>query len=885
MPALPPGDYVVRVERQGFHPAEQVGVRVGIDREVTLELRILPMFREEVTVASAAPIVDVTGTTTSIIVEQKVFKELPVARSYRDLAFLAPGVVEAGSPGQPSINGSSTSENRYFMDGLDVTDPEGGTLKSTLPVEFLEQVEIKTGGFDPEYGGAMGGIVNVVTRSGSNDLHGSLFGYYTDDSLKSQSPTSVQNVQFLGFKEYDAGGTLGGRIVRDRLWYFLGLDPPQARQEHWTTRQAIRVTDRTEHFYYTGKLNWQLHSSHELAVSAFGDPEKAVSHFRNAAGILKDETRIRSKHVVLSYNGILTSGAFLEFSAGRYDQNDRKTPAADMPWYADQSGGRFAIAQNCGDPNPLVGGFLRFAQGCLGGTEAALDDTSRDELRAAATLHGKTGRLDHEIKAGASLLWVKYDQVDRFPGPAPGPFFDSEGTLVNLKGPAGQLWVLRPNVAHLIDVDLDSLSRNQEEGLFLQDRVRINERLMVNLGLRADAFDSTGDRTAQDPNFRLKFGFGEMISPRIGVAWDPMGSGRSKLFAHYGRSYESVPLALNFFAFGTDRTFSYDFAYPAGGALPDAHNPGTLISSQAIGGSASHVSTDIKPMYTDEYLLGFEYQVRPEVSVGVTVIYRDIGNVVEDISFDGGHTAIITNTGGTFRVDPVTRHPLETPVFFPELVRRYRAVQFAFQKRLRDNWQLFGSYVYSRDEGNYPGADGCCANLTDIALRPEFLENASGLLPNDRTHQVKLYGSYHWLFGLTSGFSSRYLSGSPISKLGSFPGFLGFGRRFVTARGSAGRTPDLFTLDLHLGYPMRFGKSGISLELFADVFNVADSQKVTLVDETWTFTEAAKTDDPHECGGPGTGDGTACPDGNPNWGGALAFQEPRTLRFGVRLSW
>ena len=886
LPALPPGDYEVRGEREGFHPVEQVGVRVPIDREISLDLRFLPVFREEVTVASAPPIVDVTGTTIGTIVERQLFKELPTARTYLDLVFLAPGVAEGGVPGQPSMNGSSYAENRYVVDGLDVTGPAGGTLRSTLPVEFLEQVEIKTGGFGPEYGGALGGIVNVVTRSGSNNLHGSLFGYYKDDSLKSQPPVSVQNVQFLGFKEYDGGGTLGGKIVRNRLWFFLGLDPA-VRDEHWITRQQIRVTDKSEHLYYTGKLNWQLNPSHQIAASTFGDPSKVTSHYRNSAGILEDEDRTRSNHVILSYSGVLSSAAFLEFSAGRYDQSDRRTPAADVPFYADQSGGKFATAQNCGDPNPLIGGFVRFALGCLGGTEGALDYESRDELRAAATLHGKTGRLDHEIKAGGSLLRVRYDQVDRFPGPAPGPFFDSEGTLLNSKGPAGQLWVLRPTSTFLIDVDLDGLSKNQEEALFLQDRVRINERLIINLGLRAEAFDATGERTAQDPNFRLKFGFGEMIAPRIGIAWDPMGNGRSKLFAHYGRSYESVPLAFNFFAFLNDKSYLYDFEYPAGGVLPTAHNPGKVIDGFPIGGNATHVAAGIKPMSIDEYLLGFEYPVRPEISVSVTAVYRNIGNVVDEISIDGGRTFIITNPGGTIRADPVTGQPLAVPVVFDEPVRRYRALQFTFQRRLQGNWQLFGSYVYSKDEGNYPGPDANfgSANITGITDRPEFFQNVSGLLSNDRTHQAKLYGSYHWFFGLTSGFSSRYLSGTPISKLGVFPGTNGFGRRLITPRGSAGRTPDLFTFDLHLAYPIHFGKGGLTAEVFADLFNVADSQKATRVDETWTNASAPKTTDPNECGGPGTGPGTACPDGNPNWGGPLAFQDPRTLRFGARLSW
>ena len=92
---------------------------------------------------------------------------------------------------------------------------------------------------------------------------------------------------------------------------------------------------------------------------------------------------------------------------------------------------------------------MLFAAGCLGGTQGNLNDTSRDQLRAAATLHGRTGSLDHEIKAGADLLWVKYHQVSHFSGQAPGPFYDSEGTLLNPNGLAGQLWVLLPTRAHL----------------------------------------------------------------------------------------------------------------------------------------------------------------------------------------------------------------------------------------------------------------------------------------------------------------------------------------------------------------------------------------------------------------------------------------------------
>ncbi|MEO8348570.1 MAG: TonB-dependent receptor, partial [Acidobacteriota bacterium] len=175
---LPPGAYVARAESAGLPPVEQAGVPVAADSSRTLDLRILPRFREKVEVAGASPILDATSSATTTIVERQVFKELPTSRTFLDLSYLAPGVVNAGGTGYPSINGASLAENRYFVDGLDVTDPGTGTLETTLPVDFLQEVDIKTGGFGPEYGGALGGILNVVTRSGSNQLHGSVFGFY-----------------------------------------------------------------------------------------------------------------------------------------------------------------------------------------------------------------------------------------------------------------------------------------------------------------------------------------------------------------------------------------------------------------------------------------------------------------------------------------------------------------------------------------------------------------------------------------------------------------------------------------------------------------------------------------------------------------------------------
>jgi hypothetical protein len=883
---LPPGDYEVRAALEGFTTAVQSGVLLRIDREITLEFQLAPSFSEEVTVLGAPPILDVTGTAIGVIVERGEFERLPIGRSYSSLAYLAPGVVDGGyDPGSPSIAGASAAENRYIVDGLDTTSPGFGILAGTLPPEFLEVVEIKTGGFGLEYGGALGGVINVLTRSGGNDFHASAFGYYRNDGFGADPPKSVQNDQFLGSRTYDYGATLGGGILRDGLWYFLGVNPTSDASD-WITSQGLRVTDESRVLTYAGKLSWQLHPGHRVVASAFGNPGESTGTFRFAAGLLRDTFDTQIHHFVLAYDAILGRDLTLELSAGRQKGNTTRSPAADRPWYTDSTGGGFARAQNCGDPDLVVNG-MSFAPGCLGGTFVYDHlDGLRDELRLSTTGYARTGRLNHQLKVGATLRRVKMEFNTLYPAPVPGPFYDSAGTLVDAGGLAGQQWTLFPDFARLDEREQDTPGQNDELALYFQDQVSIGGRWTLQLGIRADAFDSTGRKTEQDGSARLKFGLEEMIAPRLGLALDPIGMGRSKLFAHYARYYESMPLYFTKL-FGNTRRNFYFFAYPESGALPSAEDPGVLLSRTSRVGVV-RVASNLHPQHTDEYLLGFEHQLGQDVSVGVTGVYRKVGDVLEEFSIDDRASFIFGNPGGTITSHPVTGVPLPAPVVFAEPTREYRALQASFQKRLRNNWQLAGSYVYSKNEGNYVGLykqdlGQLAPNLTADFDLPELADNASGLLPNDRTHQVKLYGSYQWSFGLITGLFAQYLSGTPISKIGYHQFYGPF--RYIAPRGSAGRTPDLITLDLHTEYPIPLAKRHLTVALFADLFNVTDAQHPIVVDQIWTFAAARTTEDPNECGGPGTGPGTSCPDGNPNWGQPILFQTPRALRIGARLSW
>jgi hypothetical protein len=298
------------------------------------------------------------------------------------------------------------------------------------------------------------------------------------------------------------------------------------------------------------------------------------------------------------------------------------------------------------------------------------------------------------------------------------------------------------------------------------------------------------------------------------------------------------------------------------------------------------ISDDLEAMYTEEILAGFEYEVMPNVAVGIKGTVRNINNVIEDISVDGGHTYFITNPGGTVTHNPITGEQLDAPVFFPEPVRDYEALELTLNKRFSNNWQLFGSAVYAKNEGNYGGLfrqdnGQLDPNITSLYDLPELLQGAEGLLPNDREYQFKVYGSYLWPFRLTTGFFAQYLDGTPISKLGAHP-IYGANERFVVPRGSAGRTPDIWNVDLSLQYPIRFG-AGNDLKLIVDIFNISDQQEAATVSQTWT-NRRDTVGLLNDCGGPGTGPGTACPEGNPLWGTPTSYQTPRTFRLGAKFS-
>ncbi len=892
-PALPPGSYRLVGALQGYSPIEVGEITVDLDSTATVELVLTEAITDEIVVREHSRALDTRSTTTGAVFSDALIEALPTPRTVESLALASPSVIDGGlgeKLGQfrssPSVRGASAAENRYLINGLDVTDPGYGVLSTSLAFEFVEAVEVKSGGYEAEYGGALGGVLNVLTKSGTNRLRGDLFGYFTDDSLQATSPETRRFGQTLGLTEFDFGFDLGGKLVTDRLWYFLALNPSFLEQDQ-TNTQKIPFSTRLDRLYCAAKLDWQIDASKTLVASAFGDPSQVEDEpIAPAAGRIGHDFDFGGRSWSVDFGSLIGDHVYLEAFLGRYEQEFSQTPfSEESPAYQDlQGSGYWAKQQECGDSGAIEASGIWFAEGCVGGVLAfEPDDRKRDQVRAATSWLAGT----HDLEIGGEYRRLENNRSYRYPAPTSAPLVDSTGFVVAPQGVAGAIFELGDGYYDIFVVSSASVGETNELALFAQDSWQPRPWLTINLGMRSDSFRSEGQATSEFPDRALDFGFNDMIAPRFGVVVDPMRNGHSKLSASAARYYESVPLDINVRTFGNERGSIHFFLYPEDGSLPTYSNLGAYLFGFEFGLGAS-VDPDVEPMYTDELMLGFQYQLRPDLTFGLTGVHREIRQVVEDISVDDGQTYFITNPGGTYTVNPVTGQPLPEPVTFPEAERQYKALELTLNKRLRNNWQLGGSYVYSSNEGNYPGlyrqATGQLdPNITSLFDLPELLDGAYGPLPNDRPHQIKFFGSYLVRNRLTIGFFGQYLSGTPVNKLGDHT-LYGSGERFIVPRGAAGRTPALQNLDLHLAYEIPLRKRW-RLNLIADVFNVTNQQKPIVVDEIWTFSSAFETTDPNECGGPGTGAGTDCPEGNPEWGEPREYQSPRVVRLGIRLSW
>jgi hypothetical protein len=897
---LPPGLYTVSAALDGFNTVEQRDVKVGIDRTVRLEMTMVAAFTGEVTVLSEAPVVDVTNATSGVSVSAETFEKLPLARDFYAVAQIASGA--ATDAVGTTFYGSTGAENQYVIEGLNTTGGRYGDEGKTLNFDFIQEVEVKTGGLPAEYGRLTGGLINAITRSGGNEIEGSAFGFYqggdlqSDNSTASETPETQATVQDID-SQYDVGFTLGGAFVQDKLWYFAAYNR-QNRTDATTIIRDIQpvpgfespppvgsvVDADTSSDLYSAKLTWRITPNQSLAASVIGDPastDGAVFPVGGPESTYDGEQDFGSDDLLARYDAVLGSSWVVEGLIGLHQEESRFAGGGkDLPLYIDQRGPR---------PFPTAGGY-GFHEDQETEREVMKVDVSkflgRFELKFGADRenvgidteiwNGGAGQriylFNNRATAGGPTVYRHRFYVDES---APGFDRDDPST-----------WRLAAPLAAAPDSVNDSA--------YGQLSWKASPTLTVNAGVRWEA------QEVRDRNGDAAIEIDDNWAPRLQVVWDPTADGRSKVFGSFGRYYESIPLDINVRAFGGEtQCFCYNFS-PDPNDISPAPDAETGFRSSLLGG-ATPVDPDLEGQYVDEYLVGYEYEVAPNFVLGVQGTYRELGSVIEDFLIISEGNYFIANPGqGLGRVATFYDYS-EVPA--EEARREYTGVELNARKRYSNGWQLYASYLWSELEGNYDGVFQASTGQLDPNINSafdyaDFLINADGKLTNDREHSFKVNGSYTLLEGplaeLTVGLSAYFRTGTPLTAYGYSFAYSNW-EYYLTPRGALGRNPDEYEADLHVSYPLDLGPGQLELQL--DVFNLLDRQSVTVLDQRYNLQDARCAGIPDEiCNGDGgllhDGESTdpvgGIPDPratatNPDFLRAgAAFTGQRSLRLGLR---
>ena len=279
---LPPGKYDVTVAATGgFAESKresQVEVNISSTSSGDVRMSIAGQQATVTITGTAGAGIDVTSNTSGSHVTTEQFSNFPTQRTVQGLYTIAPTVAPSGlkdASGRdrdPSVGGASGPENNYILDGVNTTDPAFGGSGANLPFEFIQEVEIKTGSYGAEYGRATGGIFNVITKSGSNEIRGDAFAYFTTKGMVRE----VKNFPFTGaspsgFSEIDAGVDIGGPIKKDKLWFFGAFNPHRRENQYLTQTFLLPVDNRVTTPFYAGKITWGVNTANTLTLSTFGD--------------------------------------------------------------------------------------------------------------------------------------------------------------------------------------------------------------------------------------------------------------------------------------------------------------------------------------------------------------------------------------------------------------------------------------------------------------------------------------------------------------------------------------------------------------------------------------------------------------------------------------
>src|SRR5216684_5556681 len=703
---LIPGSYSVKVQKTGFRVANIKSAEVQINKTTSIEVILeTGQVSETVEVSAAATTVDTSATSVNSDFSDDFYSKIPLGRGVSSLFYLAPGVVSGGGTGveNPSISGSSGLENLYVADGVSINDPafgglgvwsrEYGALGSGINLSFVKEVQVKSGGFEAQYGHASGGIVQIVTKSGGTETHGQIGAYFHPRAWQT-TPLNADDFnplnkvgRHLNDSTYEADFELGGYVpgLKNHLFYFGTFNPSFAQDyEAPVVGSGLfnilkgEADRRTNSYDYAGKLTFKLNDKHMVESSVFGDPNWTnhvpwrTLNTGNTTSFSKWDYGTRNW--ATRYNGTLSS-TWLVDAGFTWAWNHFTETAQDIYQIVDTT-------QTAG----LTGQRGSFTAQGLGFNEP-YDSNSKG-------IFGDTSKTFHFLGSQHTIAWgynwqnQSYDDITvntgpRFPIPATNADGNSYGLptsfpvagqltdasfqlelasdvvptgspdctlcpFMNIPGFSARQRVVLVQTRGRFDSRVTK-SRGKYHAAYIGDSWQMGTHVTFNAGLRWEQQRLTGVLTHLLLN--------DMWSPRFGLIVDPKGDRKSKIYANFGRYQFIVPLDAAIRSMSSEEDFIFNNWAPdstTSGCKPGFSPCVTLNSNstvnfvRAAANNLSHASPGapaspfvlvngagafvpgLRSEYTDEFVVGAEHQFRGGIVASVRYVDRRMKRVIED---------------------------------------------------------------------------------------------------------------------------------------------------------------------------------------------------------------------------------------------------------------
>lgn len=742
--------------------------------------------------------IDVTSATVGTTLTLDTVESLPTGRSYQSYLQLVPGVKPSngGNPGSRSgtnysdVNGAigTSSDNVYYLDGVNVTDPVTGTFGANFNSEIIQEQQVIVGGVPAEYAGGSGLISSVITKSGSNEWHGSLNYYLQNDSLVADDEHSTSG----GFSTYDTAFTLGGPIIKDRLWIFGSYQKKNREDDvlNIDTGEIVRSVESDQDYGFA-KLTWQATANDRLTLTYFSDPTTISG--TNSASILNHRDYSRDQGGDKYKVDYSRTWGDLLINAYYYKHESELTDVAVDQTIRDNVTYRTAANASL-ESRQLGGRGINFEE-----------HRDREEYGLNFEYFLDTSFGSHTFKAGFVNTENTYFQTDSVPGGVTYASLAAAYAGTTLGTYTGAGWTARAITqnADYADFVLPALSANaraltqldsngdgaisageanalvfnstegnpygninvyrtvraadgpytvssEGQSLYLQDTWTLNQ-LTINAGLRAEKWEHFASDGSQIAEFDWD------VAPRVSLVYDIRGDGRSKVFGFAGRYYDPIRNDMSDFAGALTGPRNDEQIY-----VGDAAS-GEWVTFRTRGPGDAAISPSTKTPYTDEFMIGASTTFGASIGLSATLTHRVTKDIMEDYNLElySDPTCTAADCGAFGAAFPGSPFYLPLSYFGYDAnpgtnyvigtlaggKREYTGFEVVLTKFKTDNWMGQMSYTYNRAYGN-TNSDGNADFQGDwVALDPRA-PNSWGKQAGNIEHMFKAYASYEFDFGL-----------------------------------------------------------------------------------------------------------------------------------------